>query len=245
MLRSRRNSSSKLKSRTGLNSMQIREGHSGDDDSYVQDSAKRAPSGHCRANGDLRLGPNPTAFDPILVQGRGPASPAPPGGLPFLAPGARGPRARARGAAPRDDLMCSSGGDRPPGWRGPVSPPARKRWREWSPQIGGFLQIDGYAYQDANSTLWGWPRQNPLRWRDLTGHDGELSWTRAFTFFSPEATPYRSASMTSMWACSRRTSRASSRQRRTWRLASRWTSTRIHRRIQTGRPATASALSRS
>ncbi len=45
------------------------------------------------------------------------------------------------------------------------------RVRFWSPGMGAFLAIDGYAYQDANSTLWGWGNQNPIRWSDPTGHD--------------------------------------------------------------------------
>ena len=32
--------------------------------------------------------------------------------------------------------------------------------------------IDGLEYHDARSTLWGWPAQNPIRWRDPFGHDG-------------------------------------------------------------------------
>jgi RHS repeat-associated protein len=43
------------------------------------------------------------------------------------------------------------------------------RAREWSPELGSFVVIDEYAYQDPHSTLWGWPGQNPLRWRDPTG----------------------------------------------------------------------------
>jgi RHS repeat-associated protein len=45
------------------------------------------------------------------------------------------------------------------------------RARFWSPAMGAFLTIDGYAYDDANSTLWGWPGQNPIRWADPSGHD--------------------------------------------------------------------------
>lgn len=45
----------------------------------------------------------------------------------------------------------------------------RARW--WSPQLGAFLTIDGYQYQDTSSTLWGWGGQNPIRWSDPTGHD--------------------------------------------------------------------------
>ncbi len=46
----------------------------------------------------------------------------------------------------------------------------RARW--WSPAVGAFLSVDEYAYHDRNSTLWGWPGQNPVRWRDPSGHLG-------------------------------------------------------------------------
>jgi RHS repeat-associated protein len=44
----------------------------------------------------------------------------------------------------------------------------RARW--WSPQMGAFLSIDEFAYHDRNSTLWGWPNQNPMVYADPTGH---------------------------------------------------------------------------
>jgi hypothetical protein len=47
------------------------------------------------------------------------------------------------------------------------------RARFWSPQMGAFLTIDQYAYQDANSTLWGWPGQSPVV-GDPSGHFGVL-----------------------------------------------------------------------
>ena len=43
------------------------------------------------------------------------------------------------------------------------------RARQWVPEMGAFLSIDELAYQDARSTLWGWPRQNPVRYRDPSG----------------------------------------------------------------------------
>ena len=46
----------------------------------------------------------------------------------------------------------------------------RARW--WSPQLGAFLSVDEFAYHDRHSTLWGWPRQNPLRWSDPSGRWG-------------------------------------------------------------------------
>ena len=59
----------------------------------------------------------------------------------------------------------------------------RARW--WSPQMGAFLAIDRYAYQDPSSTLWGWPAQNPIRYADRRGHDG---WALAFEA-APEIGP--------------------------------------------------------
>jgi len=44
----------------------------------------------------------------------------------------------------------------------------RARW--WSPQLGAFLSVDELAYHDRNSTLWGWPGQNPMVYADPTGH---------------------------------------------------------------------------
>ncbi len=46
------------------------------------------------------------------------------------------------------------------------------RAREWSPELGVFLSIDGLGYFDTKSTLWGWPEQNPYRYSDPTGHFG-------------------------------------------------------------------------
>lgn len=44
------------------------------------------------------------------------------------------------------------------------------RARQWSPELGAFLSIDGFAFHDPTSTLWGWPNQNPIRYRDPSGH---------------------------------------------------------------------------
>jgi hypothetical protein len=30
--------------------------------------------------------------------------------------------------------------------------------------------VDGFQFHDRKSTLWGWAGQNPLRWRDPSGH---------------------------------------------------------------------------
>ena len=43
------------------------------------------------------------------------------------------------------------------------------RARQWSPELGAFLAIDEYEYHDSESTLWGWPNQNPVRYADPTG----------------------------------------------------------------------------
>lgn len=40
------------------------------------------------------------------------------------------------------------------------------------PGAGVFLSVDEYEYQDSNSTLWGWPNQNPARFRDPSGRSG-------------------------------------------------------------------------
>ena len=46
----------------------------------------------------------------------------------------------------------------------------RNRW--WSPEIGAFLQADEFVYLSRTGTLWSWPGQNPVRWRDPSGRDG-------------------------------------------------------------------------
>jgi hypothetical protein len=46
--------------------------------------------------------------------------------------------------------------------------------------MGAFLSIDEFAYHDAHSTLWGWPGQNPIHYRDLTGHEGAPQWLLDF-----------------------------------------------------------------
>ncbi|MFO0740626.1 MAG: DUF4329 domain-containing protein [Labilithrix sp.] len=43
------------------------------------------------------------------------------------------------------------------------------RARQWVPEMGSFLSIDEYAFQNPRSTLWGWPGQNPIRWSDPSG----------------------------------------------------------------------------
>ncbi|MCW5777488.1 MAG: hypothetical protein KIS87_13710, partial [Phycisphaeraceae bacterium] len=44
------------------------------------------------------------------------------------------------------------------------------RARVWAPELGSFLSIDEYAFHSTRTTLWGWPGQNPIRWRDPSGH---------------------------------------------------------------------------
>ncbi len=51
----------------------------------------------------------------------------------------------------------------------------RARW--WSPQMGVFLSVDEYPYHDANSMLWGFPGQNPIRYTDPSGHWANVSQT--------------------------------------------------------------------
>ena len=46
------------------------------------------------------------------------------------------------------------------------------RARQWCPELGAFLSIDEYRYHSPRTTLWGWPEQNPLRYRDPSGRDG-------------------------------------------------------------------------
>jgi RHS repeat-associated protein len=45
------------------------------------------------------------------------------------------------------------------------------RARMWSPKLGTFLSVDEFAFHDATTTLWGWGRQNPIRWSDPFGRN--------------------------------------------------------------------------
>jgi RHS repeat-associated protein len=47
------------------------------------------------------------------------------------------------------------------------------RARQWAPEIGAFLSVDEFGFFQATTTLWGWPHQNPIAFRDPTGHDAE------------------------------------------------------------------------
>jgi RHS repeat-associated protein len=44
------------------------------------------------------------------------------------------------------------------------------RARMWSPALASFLSVDEFVFHDPSSTLWSWPGQNPVRWRDPSGH---------------------------------------------------------------------------
>ena len=50
------------------------------------------------------------------------------------------------------------------------------RARTWSPELGAFLQIDDYRMHDNESTLWGWPKQSPVRFGDPRGRGVQLYW---------------------------------------------------------------------
>ncbi len=43
------------------------------------------------------------------------------------------------------------------------------RARIFSTELGAFLQPDEYGFISRGGTLWSWPGQNPLRWRDPSG----------------------------------------------------------------------------
>src|SRR5260370_9119550 len=48
----------------------------------------------------------------------------------------------------------------------------RARW--WSSQAELLLNIDDYRFHRTTTTLWGWPGQNPIFFRDPSGHDWSL-----------------------------------------------------------------------
>jgi len=43
------------------------------------------------------------------------------------------------------------------------------RARQWSPELGIFLSVDEFEYHSPKTTLWGWPNQNPVKYRDPQG----------------------------------------------------------------------------
>ena len=52
----------------------------------------------------------------------------------------------------------------------------RNRW--WSPEVGAFLQADEFRFLSRTGTLWSWPGQNPVRWRDPSGRQSAYqTWT--------------------------------------------------------------------
>jgi hypothetical protein len=42
----------------------------------------------------------------------------------------------------------------------------------WSPELGAFLEADEFGFLTRTGTLWSWPGQNPLRYRDPYGRYG-------------------------------------------------------------------------
>jgi RHS repeat-associated protein len=46
------------------------------------------------------------------------------------------------------------------------------RARQWSPELGVFLEVDEFEFQDRSSTLWGWPGMSPFRKADPSGRFG-------------------------------------------------------------------------
>ena len=47
------------------------------------------------------------------------------------------------------------------------------RNRVWSPELGASLSPDEFGFFHTEGTLWSWPGQNPIRWRDPTGRFGD------------------------------------------------------------------------
>jgi RHS repeat-associated protein len=45
------------------------------------------------------------------------------------------------------------------------------RARQWSPELGIFLNADEFGFHNRRSTLWGWPGQNPEAFGDPSGRD--------------------------------------------------------------------------
>jgi len=63
------------------------------------------------------------------------------------------------------------------------------RARVWSADLGAFLQPDEYVFLTRSGTLWSWPGQNPFRWRDPSGRDGDAAFLR-FAGYVEDALPY-------------------------------------------------------
>jgi len=54
------------------------------------------------------------------------------------------------------------------------------------------LQPDEYVFLTRSGTLWSWPGQNPFRWRDPSGRDGDAAFLR-FAGYVEDALPYVAA----------------------------------------------------
>ena len=55
-------------------------------------------------------------------------------------------------------------------WLNPLTGLYDVRARQWSPELGAFTAIDEFVFQSMMTTLWGWPRQNPFKSKDPSGH---------------------------------------------------------------------------
>jgi len=53
------------------------------------------------------------------------------------------------------------------------------RNRQWSPELGVFLSPDDFVFLSRTGTLWSWPAQSPLGWRDPSGRTGAFVWGSA------------------------------------------------------------------
>ena len=76
---------------------------------------------------------------------------------------------------PEDATTPAATVSQPLQWKGRWSNPLASgiydvRARQWSSGMGIFLQVDEFAFQSSRATLWGWPSQNPVRFRDPRGH---------------------------------------------------------------------------
>ncbi len=49
------------------------------------------------------------------------------------------------------------------------------RARQWAPEMGVFLAIDGYEHFGPNQSLWAWPHQSPTKYLDPRGEQGVLA----------------------------------------------------------------------
>jgi hypothetical protein len=63
------------------------------------------------------------------------------------------------------------------------------RARVWSPELAAFLQADEFGFLGRSGTLWSWPGQNPIRWRDPTGRGAAEDWAGQFLDAAAEFSP--------------------------------------------------------